>query len=141
MARECLSELKQFLKTVESQKMTKIEVANQFSLIGQKYCGENFCNIDAETRKETEEFVDYLKKNLSDMKRNIKGGKKSKRYYKNKNKSRKNKRGGNDVTDALLVGTMGVTWFATVVIGTYCVMKILGLKPKDLMTINSMMFS
>ena len=136
MAKEYLNDLKQFLETVESQKMSKSEAANKFSLIEQKYCGENFCNIDAETRKETEEFVDYLKKKLNDMKRNIKGGKKSKRYYKNKNKSRKNKRGGNDglgITDSLILGTITVLWFATITVGAVCVMKILGSKPKDLM--------
>ena len=127
MADELLEDLKLFVKTTESQKLSKNEVSTNFILIQKKYCGENFCNVDSETRMKADDFVEYIKERLIDLKQTTKGGKKrkTKRHYK-KRKTRKNQKGG--IIDALVEATITGVVFAFQLALALLVMKAMGQK-------------
>jgi hypothetical protein len=127
MADELLEDLKFFVENAESQKLSKNEVSTNFISIQKKYCGDNFCDVDSETRMKADDFVEYIKKRLIDLKQTTKGGKKrkTKRHYK-KIKTRKNQKGG--IVDVLIEATLTGVVFAFQLTIALLVMKAIGQK-------------
>ena len=98
-AKECLEDLKVFLKNSQENKLSKNAVLDEFKTIQNKYCGKNLCNMDSDTKSDFEDFVSNLQKELTMLKKKaMKGGKKRKtlRRYKKKNKTKKRQRKGGE---------------------------------------------